>query len=120
MGCPTELPLCLVRGDNFQQQVSFSNTGWEDVVANPDLYEGRMVFRERQDDTVPDLLSLTAPIQIEADPTYPDPSMFMIFNADVQETQNLPDWTQVAFVELRKVDGSAVQRLYNADVTLED
>ena len=70
MGCPTELTLCIVRGDSFQQTVSFSATGWEDVVDNPELYEGRMVFRERQDDSVPDLLTLTALIQIEAGPTY--------------------------------------------------
>ena len=120
MGCPTELTLCIVRGDSFQQTVSFSATGWEDVVVNPELYEGRMVFRERQDDSVPDLLTLTALIQIEAEPTYPDPSMFMIFTADTQETQALPDWTEVAFVELRALSGATVQRLYNAAVTLED
>ena len=111
--CVTEVHYCVVKGTDFEAGVSFT-VGAGDVVENPDLYEGVLVFREYQDDGAPVYLTLRA--DVEAIP--PSVPASLSFRATPTETEALPDWDIVAYCDLQLKNGGSVQRLFNASIAV--
>lgn len=111
MGCIMEVKYCVVKSRTFEASVSFT-TGYEEVVADPSLYECQLVFRDYQDAAAPVYLTLT--VDVAAVP--PDVPAAATFTATAAQMSQLPDWDIVAYCDLRAKDGSSVVRLYNAEV----
>lgn len=110
-GCVTEVEYCVTKGRNFQASVAFS-TGYTEVIEDPSAYEGVLVFRQYQDDAAPVYLTLRADIA----PIDPDVPAGMTFVATPTQTMALPDWDVVAYCDLQLKAGGSVDRLFNADV----
>lgn len=110
-GCVTDVELCVVKGTNFETSVSFAKSFIE-VIENPELYEGVLVFREWQDDNATVYLTLRADVE----PIPPEVPAAIIFTATPTQTLDLPDWDVVAYCNLQRKDGTSIERLYNAEV----
>ena len=109
--CVTEVDYCVTKGTNFEAGVAFT-TGYTEVVENPELYEGLLVFREYQDDDATVYLTLRADVlSIE-----PDVPAALAFTATPTQTLSLPDWKHVAYCDLQLKSGGSIERLFNADV----
>ncbi len=117
--CVDQLDTCLVRGDNYALDVGLSE-GFEEVSANPELYEGRMVFRDEQDDALPDLLVLTSEVIPPTDPVPGMAAVEMFFRATPDQTQALPWYDIVHFVEVRALTGTEVKRLFQGKAKVND
>ena len=116
MNCTTEVEVCITKGAMFQ--ISFAlTTSFTEVIANPDDYEGVLVFREYQDDVAPVYLTVTAGIEA-VPPEVPASATFTITPA---QTLVLPDYDHVAYCNLQtKVAGDYVERLFNAKVEVHE
>lgn len=105
------IDLYVIRGDTLRQDVSFC--GWEDVLDDPDSYEGRLVFRAEQNDAAPELLALTSPVEVlTPELASQRPTGVLSFTADPTQTQALPPYDTVHFVELRALTGDYIARLF--------
>ena len=110
-GCTTQVELCVIKGTNFETAVSFSKS-FVEVIEDPDLYEGILVFREWQDDSATVYLTL----RVDVAPIPPEVPAAMVFKATPTQTLALPDWDVVAYCNLQLKDGTSIDRLYNAEV----
>ena len=122
MSCATQVSkvdIGVVRGDEFEQNLSF-RTGWDDLVAAPGDYQINMVFREAQDDALTPYLTLTAtPIaNVTADPT--DPPVIATVTATPAQTSSLPEWNHVYYTEIIEVGAAGGSRLFQGKVEVED
>lgn len=114
-GCVTEVDYCVTKGTNFEASVAFT-TGFVEVIENPDDYEGVLVFREYQENSAPVYLTLRADIAA-VDPEVP---AAMTFLATPTQTAALPDWDHVAYCDLKLKAGGSIQRLFNAEVDVNE
>jgi hypothetical protein len=121
MNCSLRHDISLVRGDTFTLFVGLS-AGWEDISANPALWEGRLVFRLRQDDALPEIVAVTAvpePVA-DPDPRFAGIDFLLNFSMTPVQTESLPAWPVVCFAEIRTLDGSQVRRLFEGNVRKRD
>lgn len=119
MSCPPRFDLCVTRG-SIARHTAILRQGYDEVIDTPSLYRGRLVFREDQDDTLPDIFAITVIPEIAEDPAAPGvPFAVMEFVVAGSLTALLPEYDIVAFVELQEVGGDN-QRLYNMKVRMGD
>jgi len=120
MSCVEQISICVTRGDTFRIDVGLSSS-WQEIIDSPFDYEANLVFREAQDDTLPDLLTLTSTPEIVASPVPGELPIYFAFMADTLQTESLPQWDIVAYCELVKAGASGeVTRLFNASVNIGD
>jgi len=93
-----------------------------DVVANPAAFRLRLAFRRRQSDTLPDLASFNAVLEIEPDETVGGVPVAIIatFDVDPITTQNLPANGCVYRVEWTDAIGQSPRRVLQGHVRAED
>jgi len=113
-GCVTEVDYCITRGTNFRADVSFS-VGFVELIEDPDLYEGVMVFRQYQSDDAPVYLTLRSDI-VEVPPEVP---ASLSFTATPTQTLALPDYDVVGYCDLQLKDGTSIQRLFTMEVEVK-
>ena len=109
----------IIRGDSRALFVGLADD-WVDLDEGVGAYEGRLVFRERQEDNLPELLVITSPIEVATDPRYPALKYLLDFSMTPVETQSLPDYPVVYFIELRLTDETFVRRLVEGRVKRRD
>lgn len=121
MTCITTNDLCIIRGDGFEQNIGLG-IGFDEVVADPADYQARMVFRLEQDDSFAPLLELTATpeIVVELPESATDPRVLFTFTATPAQTQALPAYNHVFYVELVTVPGGVPRRLFQGAVDVHD
>lgn len=119
MSCVTKRNICVIRGDEFEENVALDST-WEEVIANPAAFQGRMTFREEQYDGAQVYLTLTATPEIVVSPDPDDLPILLQFGASAIQTGALPSWNIVYFVELVPVGASGGKRLYEGKVKIGD
>ena len=121
MGCVSNYDVCIIRGDTFKLDIGLS-AAYDEVLLNPTGYEASMVFREDQDDATTPYLTLTATPEVNPDPLPDEVPIYFRFLADTTQTQALPDWDIVHYVELYQVAGASpeVTRLFEGDVEIHD
>lgn len=115
--CNTDIKV--IRGDTFELYTGLAR-GWGDVDADPGAYQGRLSFREMQDDGLPILMMATSPLIKAEDLRFPDMRYILHFTLPPEQTADLPPFSVVAFAELRTLTGSYVRRLFNARVVHGD
>lgn len=111
----------IIRGDNFELDVALSE-GYDEVLANSDVFLARLCIRLEQDDSLPILLAMEAPAELvlgaeEVPPTNCDMAYFT-FKADPTTTAALPPYDLVYFVELTGPDTQ--MRLFQGKVKITD
>lgn len=116
MTCTTKRDICIVRGDQFGENVALGGD-WTEVVANPSAYEVNMVFREAQDDTLTPYLELSATPEVITNDLY---ALLATLTATAAQTQALPDWNHYYYVELAQTGGLEPIRLYQGKVKIND
>lgn len=119
MSCELRHDLSIIRGDSFTLFVGLT-AGWEDVGQNPALYQGRLVFRQMQDDSLPEILVITATPEPSDDHRFPELDFLLNLSMTPVQTESLPDYPVVCFCELRTLDGSHVRRLFEGNVRKRD
>ncbi len=119
MTCALRHDLRLVRGDSFSLFIGLAS-GWENIAQDPTLYEGRLVFRERQDDSLPELLVITTTPQPIDEHRFPQLDYLLDLSMTPDQTASLPEWPVVCFCEIRLVDGTYVRRLFEGQVRKRD
>lgn len=121
--CANRQDLCVVRGDTLELVVML-NGAWDEVAAAPADFVVRLVFQERLDDDLPEVLVLTETPAWKPGPAQPwlmADQLAVDFTATPAQTQALPDWEKMeVFCELRKTNDSYVKRLFEGDVILRD
>jgi len=117
---PPSQDIVIVRGDVFQMVMGFLEQ--PDVVANPAAFRLRLAFRRRQSDTLPDLASFNAVLEIEPDETVGGVPVAIIatFDVDPITTQNLPANGCVYRVEWTDAIGQSPRRVLQGHVRAED
>lgn len=107
--------ILIVRGDTFEKDVALV-TGFEDIRDAP--YTARMVFRTEQHDELPELLELSA------SPEPPEPGedafAYLHFSATPEQTQLLPGYDIVYFVELVAQNANLKTRLFQGAALIRD
>lgn len=119
MSCAIRHDLSIIRGDSFTLFVGLAH-GWADVGEDPALYEGRLVFRERQDDSLPEILAIVTTPQPSDEWRFPQLNFLLDLSMTPAETTSLPDYPVVCFCELRTLDGQYVRRLFEGTVRKRD
>ena len=118
--CVTVTEVCITRGDVFAMDVGLTTT-WSEVYADPAGYIGTLVLREKQDDTLPEELTLTAVPQPVYNPTPNTPQVYMEFNATAEQTQQLPEYDLVGYVQIAPLTAPKQSvRLFNMEVDIHD
>lgn len=120
MSCPNEISICIVRGDFFPLYVQLGKE-WVEVAENPAQYRCRLVFREFQDDTSPDLISLVATPEAVGAAIGNEPRVAINFGLIGSLTATLPDYPVSGFCEiyLATAPGNPT-RLFNMKVATSD
>lgn len=114
-----KIDISVVRGDTFDLLVTL-NSAYEDVIAAPGSYELRIVFRDVQDDAIENALAHTASLSTYSDPLYPGAALLGDLTLSPAQTQTLPTYDHVYFVELRKPTGTEIRRLFEGKVKVKD
>jgi len=109
----------IIRGDSFTSTVGLGSE-YSDTIAAADDFLARLVIRERQDDTAPELLVMTSDILPNSDPAYPDVEGLLHFEASSLETQLLPPYDLVCFCEIVGYDGLYRRRLFQGRTSVGD
>ena len=117
---PPEQEIHVIRGDVFRIALGF--TGREDVAANLSAHRVRMVFRRRQSDTLPDILSALAVLEAPDSGYHGDDRLDVI--AEIQltpaQTQVLPAGGCVYFIEWTDAAGGSNGRIVQGRVVVGD
>lgn len=117
--CVSTKDICIIRGDDYTLDAALEN-GFEEVFETPGDYEGRMVIRMEQDDSLPDLLTLTSTLElVEAQNECPA-RVYMSFTATAAQTTALPPYDLVYYVELAGTAGGPTTRLFQGKVDIHD
>ena len=119
MSCQLRHDITVIRGDTRTLFVGLSG-GWANIADDPSLYRGRLVFRERQDDNLPDILAVEAEPEPYSDPANQALRWMLNFTMTPAETEALPTYSIVHFCEIRTTDGAFVQRLFEGRVRQRD
>ncbi len=119
MTCALRHDLSIIRGDSFSLFVGLAS-GWENIAENPSLYEGRLVFRERQDDSLPELLAITTTPQPIDEHRFPQLDFMLDLSMTPAQTSSLPTFPVVQYAEIRLVSGGYVRRLFEGRVRQRD
>lgn len=119
MSCELRHDLTIIRGDSKPLFVGLAGE-WANVGDDPSLYEGRLVFRERQEDDLPEILVITATPEPNDDHRFAGLPFLLDLSMAPEETSSLPTWDVVCFCELRSLDGLFVRRLFEGRVRQRD
>lgn len=116
---PPEQEINLIRGDRGEWIVAFMDS--PDVRDDPDDWTFRMVFRARQSDSSPELVSLTGDIETEPDDMLRGRPIDVIvtFEMSAEESQDLPGRSIAYFVE-RERGNEGPTRLFQGRVNVTD
>lgn len=117
---PDHIEYHVVRGDRFTSDVTLLD--YDEVHADPASYTVKLVFRERQDDSLSDLLTLDGVLTAVPEAEWTDTGVSEVqvaFAATATETQGLPDYDIRYRVELAEVGGDPT-RLYQGRVQISD
>lgn len=118
--CVDKRDICVIRGDTFTENAALDDT-WSEVVDDPTGYTASLVMREWQDDdfaTEHLRLDITPELTSGIDPLeYP---VLLPFKATPTETQSLPAWDIVYYVEIKLVGAVGGTRLYEGKVKIND
>lgn len=109
----------IIRGDSRALFLGLASS-WVDLDEGVEAYQGRLVFRERQDDSLDELLVITSPIETATDPRFPALEYLLDFSMTPAQTASLPEYPVVYFMEIRLIDGSFVKRLVDGRVRRRD
>lgn len=93
--------------------------GFDEVHDEPTQYRGHLVIRLDQDDSLPDILRLTATPEA-ADLKCEGSQAYLRFAATVAQTTGLPPYDLVYFVELANLNATEVTRLFQGKVDIHD
>jgi hypothetical protein len=119
MSCPPRFDLCVTRG-SIARHTAILRQGYDEVIETPSLYRGRLVFRDIQDDSLPEIFAITVVPEVMEDPEASGVKYaLMEFVVAGALTALLPDYDIAAFVELQEV-GADNDRLYNLKVRMGD
>jgi hypothetical protein len=122
MSCVDQIDLCITRGDTWTFDVGLT-AAFSEVLENPSSYEGRLVFREFQDDSLTPYLTAIATPEVNPDPAPGEIPIYLRFIINSTDTGTLPDWNIVAYTELADVVSAGfpvIQRLFNSEVSIND
>jgi hypothetical protein len=119
MSCAIRHDLSIIRGDSFSLFVGLA-AGWENIAEDPALYEGRLVFRERQDDSLPEILAITTTPEPIDEYRFPQLDFMLDLSMTPAQTTSLPEYPMVCFCEIRTLDGLYVRRLFEGRVRRRD
>ena len=118
--CVDDVDICVIRGDGWAMDVGLSDE-WTEVADTPGNYTANLVFRDRQNDDLTPLLTLTVSPTVDPAPVAGEPQVYFHFIATAAETSSLPNWNIVAYCELVEAGPPAVPtRLFNSPVTIND
>jgi hypothetical protein len=109
----------IIRGDDFALDVYLAQ-GFEDVVAAPANYNARLALRLDQLDTLPIILSLDAPAELEPATDTCPARVYFHFSATTAQTGALPPYDLVHFVELLEPSVSSAKRLFQGKACISD
>lgn len=117
---PAETELYVVRGDVMQFTMGF--TGRRDVADNLSQFRLRLVFRRRQSDNLPDILSIQATLEADPGDTFKDIPIDVMasFVVSPAETQLLPAQGCVYFIEWTDAVGGSNTRVVQGRVNMGD
>jgi hypothetical protein len=111
--CTSQYDFCITKGTDFSKDVALT-ASYQEVLDNPDDYQGVMVFRGFQDDAAPVYLTLIAAINT----TDTEAPILMSFIATPVQTALLPDWDIVSYTNLELKTATSKERLFNSDVEI--
>lgn len=114
----TTIDMAVTRGSRLDH-VCVLRQGFPEIVQNPALFRGRLVFRELQDDDVPEIFAVSATPEVALDPECGSNTVTLAFTVAGSLTQILPSYDIVGFVEVVET-GVDTQRLYNLRVRTGD
>lgn len=120
MSCISRRNICIVRGDNYAMDVGLAE-GFDEIADDPTDFVGRLVVKLDFNDDLPSLLELTATPEPTTDADDCDGALaYLSFAAHPTQTQSLPPYDLVYFVEVSNVGGSEVTRLFQGKVDIHD
>lgn len=111
--------LKIIRGDTLDLTIGLSE-GWQAVEEDPAAYQGRLVFRQEQNDAMPEIMAITASPEPAEEEEFSDLKHILDLSMTPAQTASLPTYPFVCFCELRTLDGSFVRRLFSGNVDMED
>jgi hypothetical protein len=118
MGQIAQHNLTIIRGNTKRLPIALASGFDADERAG---WLARLVIREAQDDDLPSIFEQTLPIDFEdIDPAWPDSIGGVEFVMDPDETQALPPYRLVYFVEIHSADSTDSQRLFEGRVEVVD
>lgn len=118
--CKNTYDTCLIRGAKFERVIGFLN-GYEEVIEDPSDFSAVWVFRADQDDALTNLLTLSATPVAVVEPNPARPQVLATFTATPAQTQALPQYDLVYYVELTQLsDPDNVVRVFEGKVDVRD
>lgn len=117
--CEQTHNISITRGDSFRFVAGLAD-GWDFVAADPSGFYARLVFRDVDDDSVPEVFSIISLIYPGTDNNMPSVTSFLEFLATPGETQSLPQYDLLFFCEIVGQDGQYIKRLFNGRVRVGD
>lgn len=117
---PAETELYVVRGDVLEFDMGFA--GVPEIAAAISQYRLRLVFRQRQSDTVPDILSVQAALEVDPGDVFQGRAIEVMasFAATPAQTQILPEKGCVYFIEWTDAAGGSNRRVVQGRAIMED
>jgi len=121
MSCQNNYDIDITRGTNFDFDVALT-AAYTEIIAAPASWQAKLVLRADQDDSLTPFLTLTAAPEILSAPLYGECPIIFRFSATNAQTQALPDYDIVHFVELWSVGlvPSVIKRLFQGKVRISD
>lgn len=107
----------VIRGNSFKFYMTLAENWSTDYLD----WTGRLVIREQQQDELSDLFIVSSAIDPGDIPTsYPTAIGSLTFNMTPTQTQALPPYDLVYFIELRNPGDSEIERLIQGRVEVTD
>lgn len=117
---PAESDLFVVRGDKLTFSMGFF--GWPEIMHAMSPARLRLVFRLRQDDNLPDILSVEAALDMNSGDTFKGQAADVVAHFEVSpaQTQALPARGCVYFIEWTDATGGGNRRVVQGRVGTGD
>lgn len=110
----------VIRGDSQQLIVGLAEA-WVEVLESPSDFIARLVLKDAPDDNLPARLTVNVTPEIVTPvPGDVQAPVLFTFTLSPAQTQSLPAWDLVGYVELRTTDDNYVNRLLDCRVTVKD
>lgn len=116
--CTTDHDICLIRGNSFAQDIALVS-GFDEVIATPGEYEGKMYFRLEQDDALPVIVELTAAPEVGEEPSVHGrtvPAALLSFTMTPAQTVQIPNYDIVYAITVRSAEGDFAKTVVQGKV----